>query len=131
MKKYIAVGIGGAIGALLRVAIHQIPLPFGSTYRPLMTMFINISGSFFLGFLMILFAKRFPVKPAVRLGITTGLLGGYTTFSTLCKEAVMASFSGNTLFAAFYVAASVVFGLGAAWVGILAAKRLERNHTVC
>ena len=131
MKKYIAVGIGGAAGALLRVVVHQIPLPLGSTYRPLLTMLINISGSFFLGFLMILFAKRFLVKPAVRLGVTTGLLGGYTTFSTLCKESVMLCFSGNTLFAAIYVAASVVLGLGAAWVGILAAKRIERRHTAC
>ncbi len=128
MKKYISIGIGGAAGALLRCAIHQIPLPFSSAYRPLLTMLINISGSFFLGFLIILFTRRFPVNPEIRLGITTGLLGGYTTFSTLCKESVMLCFSGNTFFAAIYVAASILFGLAAAWIGIIAAKHIERRH---
>jgi len=128
MKKYIFIGVGGALGALARCAINQISLPFSQTYHPLLTLLINISGSFLLGFLLRLFAKHWIVKPELRLGITTGFLGGYTTFSTMCKESVLFGLSGHTLFAVVYVAASVVFGLAAAWLGILAAKRLERRH---
>jgi CrcB protein len=128
MKKYIFVGVGGALGALSRCAINQIPLPLSSTFHPLLTLLINLSGSFLLGFLLRLFAKHWIVKPELRLGITTGFLGGYTTFSTMCKETVLLSFSGHILFSAVYVAASVLFGLAAAWAGILAAKRIERRH---
>jgi CrcB protein len=128
MKKYIFVGIGGALGALSRCAINQIPLPLSSTFHPLLTLLINISGSFLLGFLLRLFAKQWIVKPELRLGITTGFLGGYTTFSTMCKETVLLSLSGHILLAAVYIAASVVFGLAAAWLGILAAKHMERRH---
>jgi len=128
MKKYVSIGIGGACGALLRHFIQLIPLPISAVYRPLLTMLINISGSFLLGFLLILFVKCLPVKPEIRLGITTGFLGGYTTFSTLCKDSVMLCFSGHVLLSAFYVGASVLFGLAAAWLGILAAKQLERRH---
>ena len=128
MKKYIFVGVGGALGALSRCAIAQIPLPLSSTFHPLLTLLINISGSFLLGFLLRLFAKHWIVKPELRLGITTGFLGGYTTFSTMCKETVLLSLSGHTLFAATYIAASLLFGLAAAWFGILVAKRLERRH---
>ena len=129
MKKYVLIGVGGACGALVRHFIQLISLPISAVYRPLLTMLSNISGSFLLGFLLILFVKCLPVKPEIRLGITTGFLGGYTTFSTLCKDSVMLFFSGHVLLSAFYVAASVLFGLAAAWLGILAAKQLERRHT--
>jgi len=125
MKKDLYVGIGGAVGTILRIVIHELSLPFGSAYRPLLTMLINISGSFLLGFLMVLFGKLYPVKAEIRLGITTGVLGGYTTFSTLCKETVLLSFSGNWICSALYVVFSLLFGLAAAWLGIKAAKWLE------
>jgi fluoride exporter len=127
MKKYLSIGIGGALGAIARYSIQKIPLPLPAVYHPLLTMLINISGSFLLGFLLILFVKCLPVKSYIRLGITTGFLGGYTTFSTLCKESVLLCFSNNFLLSAVYVSASVLFGLAAAWLGIFAAKRLERR----
>ncbi len=130
MKKYFAVGIGGAAGAITRYLIQQIPFPFNTVYRPLLTLLINVSGSFLLGFLMILFIKLFPVKAEFRLGITTGFLGGYTTFSTLCKDSVLLSFSGHTLLSAIYLAASVLLGIAAAWLGILLAKHLERRRAL-
>jgi len=128
MKKNIAVAIGGAAGTILRYVVHQLPLPFDELYRPILTILINVSGSFLLGFLTILFAKKFPVSAEVRLGITTGLLGGYTTFSTLCKEAVLLGLSGDIFLSAVYVFASVLLGLAAAWLGIKTAKRMERRR---
>lgn len=129
MKKVFWVGAGGAAGAVCRHFVQMIPLPGGELYRSLLTLLINISGSFLLGFLIILFVKCLPVSAEVRLGLTTGFLGGYTTFSTLCKDAVLLSLSGRALFSLLYLTASVLFGLAAAWLGILAAKRLERRMT--
>jgi fluoride exporter len=128
MKKYLSIGIGGALGAIARHFIQQVPLPFAAVYKPILTMLINISGSFLLGFLLILFVKCLPVKSEIRLGITTGFLGGYTTFSTLCKESVMLCFSGHIILSVIYVAASVLLGLAAAWLGIIAAKHIERRR---
>jgi len=127
MKKDLYVGLGGALGTILRFIIHELTLPLGSEFRPLLTMLINISGSFLLGFLMVLFGELYPVKAEIRLGITTGVLGGYTTFSTLCKEAVLLTFSGNLFFSTMYVAFSLVLGLFAAWLGIKLAKVIERR----
>ncbi len=128
MKKYFAVGIGGAAGAIVRHFVQLIPLPFDSVYRPLLTMLVNVSGSFLLGFFIILFVKLVPVTAELRLAVTTGFMGGYTTFSTLCKESVLLLFSGHAIFSALYVAFTVLLGLAAAWLGIHTAKRLERRH---
>lgn len=128
MKKSFCVGIGGAAGTLVRYALFQVPLPGGSVFRPLMTMLINISGSFILGFLIILFAKRFPVRAEIRLAVTAGFLGGYTTFSTMCKDTVTLFYSGKVLLAASYISVSVLLGLTAAWWGIRAGKHLERRR---
>ena len=126
MKKYFAVGIGGALGTVIRHCIQMIPL--NTVYRPLLTMLINISGSFLLGFLIILFVRLVPVTAEIRLGVTTGCLGGYTTFSTFCKESVLLYLSGHILFSAAYAVFSILLGIAAAWLGIFLAKCLERRR---
>lgn len=128
MKKSFCVGIGGAAGTLVRYALFQIPMPDGALFRTLVTLLINISGSFILGFLIILFAKKFPVRPEIRIAVTAGFLGGYTTFSTMCKDAVMMLYSGKFLFFVGYLTASVLLGITAAWSGIRLAKHLERGR---
>lgn len=128
MKKILYVGVGGAAGTFLRYAVLQIPLPSGTEFRPLLTMFINISGSFLLGCLMVLFEKAVPVSAAFRVGITTGLLGGYTTFSTMCKDSVLLWTSQSPLFSAAYLAASVFLGLAAARAGMYCAKHGKQRR---
>ncbi|MBE6822075.1 MAG: CrcB family protein [Ruminococcaceae bacterium] len=127
MKKVASVGIGGAVGAICRHLIQMIPILGGEFYRPVLTMAINISGSFLLGFLVILFVRLVPVSAELRTGITSGVIGGYTTFSTLCKETVFLFDSGYPLLSCAYLFFSVTIGLTAAWLGIRAAKRLERR----
>jgi CrcB protein len=129
MNRTIAVGIGGAIGTLARYTIHQIPLPISFSYRPLLTMLINISGSFLLGFALSYFAGHAEtISGHIRLCITTGVLGGYTTFSTLCKESIELLLSNQILYAAFYTAFTVLLGLCASWLGMLLHKRMERRR---
>lgn len=127
MKNSIVIAAGGAAGTLLRYSIQHIPLPIPAADRPVLTLLINISGSFLLGFLAIFFVRLVPVPPVVRHGLITGLLGGYTTFSTFCKETVLFCQSGSMLSAAFYLAATVLLGLGAAWAGILCAEATARR----
>ncbi|MDF2632648.1 MAG: camphor resistance protein CrcB, partial [Caproiciproducens sp.] len=113
------------------VAIHQITLPLNFAYRPLFTMFINISGSFLLGLALTFFARHMKsISPQIRLGIATGVLGGYTTFSTLCKESVELYLSNHIIYSMAYAVFSVALGLAAAWLGMRAAKRMERRRFV-
>lgn len=128
MKKYLAVGFGGAAGAVCRFGVQHIPMPLNPVYLPLFTMLINLSGSFLLGFLIIFFVKCLPVSAKIRLGVTTGFLGGFTTFSTLCKETFFLAASGRILLSALYAGSSVLLGIFAAWLGIFCAKRLERGR---
>ena len=130
MKKSLYIGIGGAIGTLLRYFLHEMPLDISAQYRPLLTMSINVSGSFVLGFLLVFFGEIFPVKPEIRLGITTGVLGGYTTFSTFCKETVLFAFSDHFILAVLYAVCSVVFGILAALCGIRLATKCGRRKKV-
>lgn len=128
MKKTVSVGIGGALGTLFRCALFQLPQPCGAFSHLLMTLLINVTGSFFLGLLAILFIRKIPVSAEMRLAVMTGILGGYTTFSTMCKDAVTLLQSGLVLPAFLYLAFTVLLGLSAAWGGIRIGKRLERRR---
>lgn len=79
----IAVGIGGALGALLRFIIGEAFLT--SLIFPYSTLLINWIGSFLFAFLI--GKKIFEQSPLLKLGATTGFLGGFTTFSTFSVEA--------------------------------------------
>lgn len=130
MKKNAAIGIGGACGAVLRYFLQHIPISLNEIYRPVLTVIINVSGSFLLGFLMVLFVKTIKINAEIRVGITTGFLGGFTTFSTFCKETAVIFSSGHPIFGAVYVVCSIALGLLAAFLGISAAKLIERRRRV-
>jgi CrcB protein len=126
MKKILAAGIGGAVGAAVRWILLQIPLA-NDSFHPIMTLLINVSGSFLLGFVIILFEKKIPVQAEIRVAVTTGFFGGYTTFSTMCKDAVGLLATGNVPAALLYLMLSVFLGLLAAWFGIRLGKVFERR----
>lgn len=126
MKKILAAGIGGAVGAAVRWILLQIPLTNGSLH-PIMTLLINISGSFLLGLCIVLFEKKIRVCAEIRVAVTTGFFGGYTTFSTMCKDAVGLLAAKNTPAALLYLMLSVLLGLLAAWFGICLGKSFERR----
>ncbi len=125
MKKTVSVGIGGALGTLLRCALFRLPLPAGALSHPLMTLLINATGSFLLGLLTILFVRRIRVSAEMRLAVTAGVMGGYTTFSTMCGDAAMLARTQSALFAAVYLVLTVLLGLSATWGGIRLGKRME------
>ncbi|NJD03098.1 MAG: hypothetical protein FIA99_11020 [Ruminiclostridium sp.] len=84
MKKYLYIGIGGSIGAILRFAVRNVKLADYKGNIPLNTLFINISGCFLLAFLLASAFSFLQLDADIRLGLSAGLFGAYTTFSSLC-----------------------------------------------
>lgn len=114
-----AVAAGGALGALLRYGVGLLapPAPAGTTF-PWATVGINIVGSLALGALAGLFLGGSGPGPALRLFLTVGVLGGFTTFSTFALDAVTLASAGQGLRAAAYVLLSVGGALAAAAAGL-------------
>ncbi|WKY45888.1 CrcB family protein [Eubacteriaceae bacterium ES2] len=125
MKKYYLIGIGGAVGALLRFQIKSIPDLFNSPDQliniALNILLINIIGSFLLGFLNTLFSQTDRISVDIKLGFTTGLIGAFTTFSTFCKESIMIINAGYYSFFVFYLFASLSLGVLLVYMGHLLA----------
>lgn len=122
MINYLAVFIGGGIGAVARYVLATwIGQQWGRGF-PLGTFIINITGSFLIGFLMTLMAERFIENPQWRLFLVVGGLGGYTTFSTFQYETGQLVLDGEMIFAALNVTLSVIAGFMALKLGDLVAK---------
>jgi fluoride exporter len=124
MSKYFVVMLGGAIGAVSRFMVGLLILRFYSATFPLGTFLINVSGSFLIGVLMTLFLNRPAIHVNWRLFLVTGVLGGYTTFSSFEWETLVSFRTGAQNVAFLYVALSVILGLFGAWAGLIIANRL-------
>jgi fluoride exporter len=116
-----SLAVGGSVGAVARYAI-SLALPTVTGRFPWGTFVINISGSFVLGFLLIVLIEQFPMGRLARPVIGTGVIGAYTTFSTFMVEAVLLVRAGDPGIALAYLAASLVLGLVAVFVGMLGAR---------
>ena len=124
MWTYVAIAIGGTLGCWARYTqTSLVQAMFGRDF-PVATLTINVIGSFLMGFLFILTLERLIVPPSVRVGVLTGVLGGYTTFSTFEMETLLLAESGEFLKAALYVILSVAIGFAAAFGGAYLARNL-------
>jgi CrcB protein len=113
------VGLGGGLGSVLRWWIGRV---VGERYHgdfPLGTFLINISGSFVIGYLSALFEVDWRDRYGTPLnaGVLTGLLGGYTTFSSMQLDAAKLTGKRRSFLAASYLLLSVAVGLLAALLG--------------
>ena len=113
---------GGAAGTLCRYALTMLALRLFGARFAFGTLVVNVSGCFVLGFLMHLFGESPAASRALRLALTTGFLGGFTTFSTFGYETVRYWESGESVLAFANVAANVTLGVLATWAGLLAAR---------
>jgi CrcB protein len=113
----LAVALGGAVGAPLRYGLSQL-IHNNADEFPWATLITNVSGSFVLGFVLIVLAGRFPTNRFARPFLAVGLLGAYTTFSTFAVETDRLIEQGHVPTAALYIGLSLIVGLGASWLGI-------------
>lgn len=118
MLNMLAIAIGAAIGANLRYAVSVWALHrFGSAF-PYGTLIVNILGCIAIGSILGLAAERLPLSEPVRLLLVTGLLGGFTTFSSFGWEVYVLINLGNWLAVAAYIAASVIVGILGVFAGV-------------
>ena len=112
-------GLGGGVRHGINVAVARLLPGFGF---PLATLVINVLGSFLMGVLAEGFALRGAAGHPARLFLTTGVLGGFTTFSTFSLDAISLYERGEPALAALYVGVSVAGGL----LGLIAGMALIR-----
>lgn len=124
MRKYIFIGLGSFLGAVLRYLIKGIKIYNYHENVPLNTLMINVSGAFLLALILTIAFEVWKFDSDVRLGIATGLMGAFTTFSTMCKETVGLLQSGYYFSAISYITVSTMLGLGAAYFGIVLAREI-------
>lgn len=123
MSKYILLMLGGALGAVSRFMVGTWVLKFYTGLFPLGTFLVNISGSFLIGVLMMLFLNRPAINANWRLFLVTGVLGGYTTFSSFEWETFAALRGSAGAVALLNVLLSVGVGLAGVWLGALLSNR--------
>ena len=122
--QYLLVFIGGGLGAALRHFVNGLSLRLVGTALPWGTFFINVTGSILMGVVVGVFASKLPLPPALRLFVATGILGGYTTFSTFSLETAMLMERGQAFMALGYVLGSVLLGVGGLFAGMALVRAL-------
>jgi len=122
---YLAVAAGAMVGANLRYALSTwMVARFGAGF-PYGTFFINVSGAFVIGVFLALLTERVTLHPLWRPFFATGLLGGYTTFSSYTWEALALARGGDWLSAVAYVGGSNALGLAGVWLGAMLVSLLR------
>jgi CrcB protein len=124
LTRYLAVALGGALGAIARFYIGSLPLTSKGAPFPTATFIINITGSFVIGFFLTLVTERVPVSPYLRLAIAVGFVGAYTTFSTFEYETARLVEQRDFLYAFLNVTLSLIVGFAAVFAGIFAARKM-------
>jgi CrcB protein len=120
--KYLMVGIGGALGSVVRFWIGSyIGGRFGSRF-PYGTFVVNISGSFLIGFVIAILADQTHWSDSWRYLIPIGFIGGYTTFSAFEYETFRLFQDGQILTAGLNVALSVIVGFVGVWAGAVTGR---------
>ena len=118
------VALGGAIGSAARHGVNIGSARLLGTGFPSGTLTVNVLGSFFMGFVMALLLRKFENNDAARLFLTTGILGGFTTFSAFSLDVFNLMQRGESGTAIIYVLSSVLLSVGALFAGFAAIQML-------
>jgi len=120
MLKYFSVMLGGGIGASLRYFISLLTANFMPFFY--CTFIINIAGCLFFGFITYLAINKPDFNPNFKLFLTTGIAGGFTTFSTFGYESFSLLQKGHIETCLIYISLSLIAGIISALTGMLAGK---------
>jgi fluoride exporter len=125
MGAYLIVFLGAGIGGGLRHAVNLLAMRLLGFSFPAGTLIVNIAGSLIMGLLIGWFAHKADPGQGWRLFLTTGLLGGFTTFSTFSLDVALLYERGQLWAAAGYAAMSVVLAISGLFAGLYLVRNLS------
>jgi CrcB protein len=111
------IAIGGALGSVARYLLSTFVLRATGTLFPLGTFVVNVIGCLVFGAIAGAVSQRVQLAPALRLFLLTGILGGFTTFSSYAFESFTLVRDGQFLWASLNIAGQVIAGLAGMWAG--------------
>lgn len=122
LKTILFIGAGSFFGGVVRFLVSRAVQSGVSSGFPWGTMVVNVAGCLFIGILYGLFERNHVGNEAVRMFLTVGFCGGFTTFSTFVHENYALLGSGHFSHAVLYPVLSFALGLLAAWIGHLVVR---------
>ena len=124
MPVYLAVAVGGAVGALARYGLDRLIERRSEAVFPWSTFTINVTGCLVIGAVIAALVDRHRTPLWLRLGLTVGVVGGYTTFSTFAQETLDLIEENHLAVAAAYSLGSIAVGVAAVYLGMLIGRTL-------
>ena len=121
---FLIVFIGGGIGAMLHHGVNLVMARWLGTAFPYATLAENVTGSLVMGLLVVISPSAAASAAHWRLFVTTGILGGYTTFSAFSLDTALLYERGELWLAALYVIASVALSIGGLFAGLALVRHL-------
>lgn len=116
--KLVYIGVFGVLGVLARYLLGEASSTFPLPAFPWGTFVVNLLGAFLIGLAFVAGTEKAMLSPELRLGLTVGFLGGFTTFSALALESVALYSEGRAWHAALYLILTNAIGMGAVLAGI-------------
>ncbi len=124
MMQLISIAIGGAVGALCRYGMSNGIYAMLGRGFPYGTLSVNLLGSIIMGASYVIMLERMDVSPEWRAGITIGLLGAFTTFSTFSIETLNLLEAGESIKAGLNILLSVSLCISGCWLGMIIGRQL-------
>ncbi len=118
IKSIFFVGIGGAVGSVMRYLLGVLGAHYFKGTFPIATFITNFLGCLIIGLLIGYFGKSNEINPQLKLLLITGFCGGFTTFSTFAAENVQLLENGNYWLLLGNVVGSVILGIGGVILGM-------------
>lgn len=125
MREIMLVFFGAGFGGVCRFVLGSLVYSYTGRNFPWGTLVINLTGSFIMGFLFVIFAQKFTnLAPYLIALVLVGVLGGYTTFSSFSIETLRLFQDGKIIYAIMNVVVSTIGGVLLAWLGYAVATKL-------
>lgn len=118
LRQILLVAVGGALGSVARHLVGVVSLRLLGSGFPYGTLIVNLVGAFVMGAFIEILARRFGGSTDLRLLIATGVLGGFTTFSSFALDTAVLFERGELVSSFVYVAMTLILGLAALFLGL-------------